>query len=331
MMVCAGLSYLPPSSWADTSPLQTCWSPEALKAKSGERRIQRKRNDYNAPSLTPTLAPFKPVAENLRGAIRRVTLPAGKKWIALTLDFCEQVREVAGYDGAIIDYLRAENVPATLFVGGKWMQTHAERTEQLIADPNFELANHAEAHRNFRTLSGTALQREILGPQAAYEKLRASLERKACFKNGSAPTSLPQRLTYFRFPYGACNTSTLNAVNDAGLLAIQWDFSSWDSSRSQSATRIARRMIRDIRPGSIILAHANGRGHNTAAALRLALPKLRKKGFEFVTVSQLLAAGKPVIAQRCYNVRPGDTDRYDRPMRRRSKKKSRQRGSSFAP
>lgn len=329
MVVCAGCFHLLPSSQAQTNPLHACWSPEALKAKSGERRIQRKRHSYTAPDLAPELAPFTPVADELRGAIRRVALPPEKKWIALTLDFCEQVPEIAGYDGAIIDFLRSENVPATMFVGGKWMQTHSERTQQLIADPNFELANHAEAHRNFRTLSGDALQREILGPQKAYENLRASLDAKTCFKNrGARPP--PQRLTYFRFPYGACNATALKAVNDAGLLAIQWDFSSWDSSRSQSAARIARRMVREIRPGSIILAHANGRGHHTAAALRIALPKLRQKGFKFVTVSQLLAAGKPVIKQRCYNVRPGDTDRYDRPLRRQIKKKV-QRGSGLSP
>lgn len=330
-MACAGLAYPLHASWADSGPLNACWSGDELKAKPGERRIQRKRHAYSAPNDRPNLIPFTAVADNLRGAIRRVTLPKDKKWLALTLDFCEQVHEIAGYDGAIIDYLRSENVAATLFVGGKWMRTHPERTQQLMADPNFELANHAEAHRNLRRLSGPELKQEISGPQEAYESLRDTLTNRACFKaeNGSSP--LPQRrLTYFRFPYGACNATSLKAVNDAGLLAIQWDFSAWDSSRTQSANRIARRMVRDVRPGSIILAHANGRGHHTAAALRIAIPKLRKKGFEFVTVSTLLAAGEPVLKQRCYNVRPGDTDHYDT-LRRRSRKKKVKRGSGFAP
>ncbi len=325
LLVCTTIA-----SQAERARTNTCWSDAALKAQPGERRIQRKRHAYSAPGDTPDLAPFTPVANALRGSIRRVLLPKDKKWIALTLDFCEQVHEIAGYDGAIIDYLRDENIAATLFVGGKWMRTHPERTLQLMADPRFELANHAEAHRNLRRLSGTALQREIRGPQQAYEALRAKLETKACFKNTSAISLPPERLTFFRFPYGACNKTALNAVNDDGLLAIQWDFSSWDSSRTQSATRIARRMVRDVHAGSIILGHANGRGHHTAAALRIAIPKLRKKGFEFVTVGQLLAAGEPVIKQRCYNFRPGDTDRYDTPLRRRNKKKV-QRGSGFTP
>jgi peptidoglycan-N-acetylglucosamine deacetylase len=34
-------------------------------------------------------------------------------------------------------------------------------------------------------------------------------------------------------------------------------------------------------------------------------------GYEFVTVSELLAAGEPVIVDSCYDSRPGDTDKYD--------------------
>jgi hypothetical protein len=38
---------------------------------------------------------------------------------------------------------------------------------------------------------------------------------------------------------------------------------------------------------------------------------MKAMGYQFVTVSELLARGKPVIAPTCYDNRPGDTDRYD--------------------
>lgn len=68
-------------------------------------------------------------------------------------------------------------------------------------------------------------------------------------------------------------------------------------------------------PGAIIVGHANGRGRNTAAALALAVPKLKEQGYGFVTVSELIAAGKPVIAQRCTG--PGLGKRIARASRRR--------------
>lgn len=325
VFICLLLAGDPLAAEISNSTHNRCWSDAALKVKPGERRIRRKRHSYKPPDPAYELAPFASIAEPLRGSIRHVKLPRDKKWIALTLDFCEQPHEIAGYDGAIIDYLRQENVTATLFLGGKWMRSHEERTLQLMADPRFELANHGEAHRNLRSLSGASLKHEIQGPQQTYEALRTKLEGKACFKSNRHTPSVPKRLTLFRFPYGACNARALTAVNDEGLLAIQWDFSSWDSSRAQSAARIAHRLMRDVRSGSIILAHGNGRGHHTNLALRIAIPQLRKKGFRFVTVSQLLAAGEPVIKQRCYNFRPGDTDRYDKLFRRHRAKNVRRR------
>ena len=42
-----------------------------------------------------------------------------------------------GYDAEIIDFLREKRIPATLFMGGKWMRSHSERAMQLMADPLF--------------------------------------------------------------------------------------------------------------------------------------------------------------------------------------------------
>ena len=58
---------------------------------------------------------------------------------------------------------------------------------------------------------------------------------------------------------------------------------------------------------------------HTAEALPLVIPKLKALGYEFVTVSELLAAGKPVISETCYDSRPGDTDRYDNLLALRAK------------
>jgi len=83
-----------------------------------------------------------------------------------------------------------------------------------------------------------------------------------------------------------------------------------DPAKGQTAERIAAVVLRHARPGSIIIGHANGKGRETARALSLFVPKLLAQGYRFVTVGELLAAGKPVIASTCYEERPGDNDRY---------------------
>jgi peptidoglycan/xylan/chitin deacetylase (PgdA/CDA1 family) len=192
------------------------------------------------------------------------------------------------------------------------MVTHRTRAEQLIADPLFEIASHGLNHYNTRLLRGASLKREIEGPSEVYELLRADLGTEQCIAtNRAAYAAIPERLRLFRFPFGACNAEGLEAAGNAGLLAIQWDISTGDPSPAQPARAIADIMIRQARPGSIIIAHANGRGHHTAEALPLAVPKLKGMGYEFVTVSELVAAGRPVVTPTCYDNHPGDTDKYD--------------------
>lgn len=302
-----------PIAKADPAPSlrDRCFSPAALTGTDADKKIVRGDRRFDAPPAPITLAPYRPVPAEWRGAIRRVKLPPGKKLIALTFDLCELPGEITGYDAGLVDLLRAEAVKATFFTGGKWMRSHPERIVQLMSDPLFEIANHAEAHRNLRLLSGDALTAEIAGPQIAYEQARAGLARQQCVAgDASALSAIPPRMSLFRFPFGACHQASLDAVNDAGLLAIQWDLSTGDPTPAQSADNIAKALLA-AKPGAIIIGHGNGRGFHTSEALRLALPALKAKGFEFVTVSELLAQGTPEISATCYDTRPGDTDKYD--------------------
>lgn len=300
----------------DRPLLDACWAPDVLAAKFGENIPHQGDRSFDAPPTEGWLsAPTETERTSAVGAIRRVKLPPGRKLVALTFDLCEQPGEIAGYDGAIIDYLRRENVRATFFAGGKWMRSHEVRAQQLMADPLFEIGNHSEAHRNLRLLQGAKLHDEVIGPQRAYEAIRTRFAQSQCaMARPAAMQTVAPRLTLFRFPYGACNDQALREVHDQGLRAIQWDISTGDPDPRQAAAAIVRAMSH-ARPGSIIVNHANGRGWHTAEALPLAITKLRNMGFEFVTVSDLIAAGEPVIAPDCYDSRPGDTNRYDKLVR----------------
>jgi peptidoglycan-N-acetylglucosamine deacetylase len=289
--------------------MAACWPPSALEARQGENIPVRRHVAMRVPNVAdaPASAPAA-----IKGAVRRVALPAGKKLIALTFDLCETAGETAGYDGAIIDYVRAQRVKATYFAGGQWMVSHKERAGQLLSDPLFEIGTHGWVHRNTRLISGAELKRELLAPAVAYSVIRSELGRAQCAaEHASAFSTIPERPTLYRFPFGACNAESMQAVADAGFIAIQWDVPTGDPSPNRSARAIADAMIRNARPGSIIVLHANGRGYHSAEALPIAIPALRAKGFEFVTISELIAAGKPVVTDTCYDSHPGDTDRYD--------------------
>lgn len=301
--------------------LRTLWPATQLQGRADEKIIRPQTAPVPPPQsnglLDWMLAPrLEPPA-----SIRRIDFPPTHKDkpIALTFDLCERADDQTGYDGAIIDSLRHAQVPATFFAGGKWMKTHADRAMQLLADPLFEVGNHSWTHDNLRRVTGERLEQQILWPQVQYAMLRAELLRQVQQRgfDAQALTHVQSVPRVFRFPYGTCNAAALRAVANAGLLAIQWDVVSGDPAPSQTASQIEATVLRTIKPGSIVVFHANGRGHGTAAALPHLVHTLRAQGFTFVTVSDLLQqaqqyGGRLSTAQDCYEQRPGDNQHYDR-------------------
>ncbi len=305
-------------SFGSEAILESCWTEAELAGSPRDKKVRRPiKNPYRQPPRITTPYDFKPQVESrLRNSIRRVKPDQNKKIVALTFDLCERTKEKTGYDAAIVNYLRKHRVKATFYAGGKWMHSHPEKAMQLMADPQFEIGNHAWTHGNMRVLKGEEMENQILWTQGQYQVLRNQLLLK--LENGQCPVpntemnKIPLIPLTFRFPYGTCNAKSLQALANYGLLAVQWDVVTADPSRKQSAKAIARTVLRNVKPGSIVIAHANGRGYNTAKALPLFIPELRKRGYQFVTVSELLNSGKVVTTETCYELKPGDNKRYDR-------------------
>ncbi len=307
--------YAPADSYGSQAVLHACWTPEELAGNPGEDKQIRylRKPDLTPPQRLSPMTSLPPLPESLQGSIRSVAPENGRKVIALTFDVCERSKEITGYDGNIVNYLRAQAVPATFYVGGKWLRSHQEKAMQLMADPLFELGNHAWTHGNLRVLSGERMREQILWTQSQYELLREKLvllaQQKGISNNEIA--LIPAIPLTFRFPYGTCSPDALQALAGFGLPAIQWSIVTGDPSGAVSAGAIAATILQRVRPGAIIICHANGRGKHTAAALPLFIPQLRARGYAFVTISHLLKLGTAVRAETCYENRPGDNTRYD--------------------
>jgi peptidoglycan-N-acetylglucosamine deacetylase len=296
-----------------STSLLALWQPDELRGRPGEERIIYLHKSDLAPPVSLEASERLPLLDVGRmDSIRRVRLPPDRNLVALTFDLCEQADDITGYDRGIVNYLRDEHIPATFFAGGKWMRSHPERTMQLMADPDFEIGNHGWTHGNLRRLSGKRMMDQIVWTQAEYEKLWGDLEQKA--RNAGLAEQMnriPRQPATLRFPYGTCSAESLRAVNQLGLGAIQWDVVSGDADPHIPVAVLAGRVINNVRAGSIIVFHANGRGHGTAAALPGIVAALRTKGFAFTTVSKLLQEGVPEAVKDCYELRPGDNAYID--------------------
>ena len=306
----------PEPKWGSPTVLESCWSPEELAGSAADKRII---GTGAAPPRACQGRTFlhnigKPLPAELRSSIRSVKPDGNRKLIALTFDLCESANEISGYDAEIVNYLRRNQVKATFFAGGKWMCSHPEKTMQLMADPLFEIGNHSWTHPNFRRLDRQGIAEQVLRTQAQYQLLREELTARPCARRCPPEelSKIPKAPLTFRFPYGACNKEALDFLASSGLPAIQWSVVTGDPAPGQTAGVISREILEKTRPGAIIICHANGRGHGTAGALPLFIPKLIQSGYEFVTISELLASGSAIAVGECYAARPGDNIHDDR-------------------
>lgn len=299
------------------NPLEGCRLPIQTPDPVKENKLKPPAID----GLAPTSAPKSTLPPQWIGSIRQVKPYQSQKLVALTFDLCEGANEKAGYDAELVNYLRTQQVRATFFAGGKWMRSHPDKTLALMADPLFEIGNHTWTHGNLRVLQGATVHDQIHRAQMEYQRLRSQLLNSECTRQLDAKTlaHIPAALSLFRFPYGACSAASLAAVNQMGLAAIQWNIVTGDPVKGQTADKISRAILQQIQPGSIVVAHANGRGWHTAAALPAVVDGLRKRGYEFVTVSELLTRGEPVTVDSCYETKPGDNLRYHRVPKANSK------------
>lgn len=243
------------------------------------------------------------------GTIRRVILPQGVKTVALTFDLCELDTQTTGCDMEILAFLHREKIPATLFMGGKWMRTHAVRARQLMAEPLFEIGNHAWSHGNFALLSPEGIRAQIAWTQAQYELLREEVLREARAAGHALPP-IPPVPTLFRLPYGRSSTPALKILAEAGLQVVQWDVVA-EGEGDNSSPLLAQDVAARVRPGSILLFHANLVPRHSALLLQNIVSELRRKGYSFVTVSTLLQAGQAERTMDGYFSVPGDNKKLD--------------------
>jgi peptidoglycan-N-acetylglucosamine deacetylase len=169
-------------------------------------------------------------------------------------------------------------VPATLFLAGKWIERYPDVTRQLAADPLFELARHSFSHRAFHVpcygLGSLALQEMAADVAHSEELLRLYTDH---------PTK------FFRFPGGCYDEAALRPIAPTVVTVIQYDVPSGDAFGT-SAQAIIDNVLRHAQNGSIVVMHITD-GNTpplTAKALPPIVDGLRQRGYTLVKLSQLL-------------------------------------------
>lgn len=175
------------------------------------------------------------------------------------------------YTDSVLRLLRAEQVPATFFVVGEAVARYPELTKRILEEGH-ELGNHSYTHRRLVLRSQSEIRTEV---EATDSLLRA--------------TGADGRI-YFRPPYGKRLVGLPWYLSRTGRAMVLWSIE--PDSWYEQTDEMVRHVLQEARPGSIILLHVDlASRREERAALPEIISGLRAKGFQFVTLSELIARG----------------------------------------
>ncbi len=166
----------------------------------------------------------------------------------------------------LISVLEKNNAKASFFMVGGFINRFPASVKKFH-DAGHEILNHSDTHAHLSGLTQEEIISEITG----------------CEDKITGITGSSKKL--FRAPYGEYTDEVIKTAEANGYKVIQWDVDSLDW-KDLSAGEIYERVTNKTKPGSIILFH-NAAKH-TPEALPDILSKLKKDGFKFVKIADMI-------------------------------------------
>jgi len=197
---------------------------------------------------------------------------ASNKVVALTFDDGPSLK----WTPRILDELKKSGVKATFFMLGEYVKRYPEVAKR-VAEEGHEIGNHTYDHHVLIYYKMDELEREIK-------------DTEAIIRNITGKTTI-----LFRPPKAWLTNKEKQKIKEMGYKIILWTLNSKDWVTFDDKY-IVKYIVRNVRPGDIILFHdgggifttEGGDRHETVRTIPRLVEKLRKKGYKFVTVTELL-------------------------------------------
>ncbi|MBI3573214.1 MAG: polysaccharide deacetylase family protein [Candidatus Kerfeldbacteria bacterium] len=180
---------------------------------------------------------------------------------------------------ALLAVLRKHGVRATFFLVGKNLERSPHTGQAIVADGH-EVGNHTYAHAFSNYFSPALFKRDVEHNQGLIAGI-----------TGTRPT-LFRPPWLFRLPW------ILHLVQSLGLTPVSGVFGSEREVFQPSEKSMVRRALQKVKPGMIIIFHdgynaAGGYRKKTITAIDQLIPKLKGRGYNFVSVQELLKFSQP--------------------------------------
>ena len=168
----------------------------------------------------------------------------------------------------IIETLGNYNIKAAFFCVGKKIASNPEILKSLDEQGHL-IGNHTCSHSVW--FDFYSAKRMMIELQETEQIIQQTINRKVRF---------------FRPPYGVTNPSLAKAVKRCNYTTIGWNIRSLDTPKRKKTKRIVSRVIRKMKPGSIILLH--DKHPNIGTVLEKLIEHVHETGYEIVRLDELI-------------------------------------------
>lgn len=186
-----------------------------------------------------------------------------KKYLYLTFDAGYE----AGYTEKILEVLKQNDVKATFFITGHYLNTKPELVQKMIENGN-TVGNHTVNHKSMPEIELDTIKKEVMNLHTAvYEKFGYEMK-------------------YIRPPKGEFSERTISYTNSLGYTTVLWSlaYDDWDENKQGREAYGKSKVLDNLHNGAIILLHSNSK--DNANILDSVIKEAKNNGYEFKSLDE---------------------------------------------
>jgi len=168
----------------------------------------------------------------------------------------------------ILKQLEDHQTQATFFLSGEWAEKHPDIVQKISEDKH-DIGMLGYRYKSYLDQNIDQVREDLIHAQEVFEKLGF------------------EDMKLLRTPSGHFNEEVIELTEQLGFQTIHWNVNpnDWENPGTQN---IVDMVMQQTDNGDIVLLHASDAVKQTAGALDIILPALSNKGFEFITVTEMV-------------------------------------------
>lgn len=172
----------------------------------------------------------------------------------------------------ILKQLKEHNATATFFISGEWAEKHPDIVEKISEDEH-EIGMLGYRYKSYLDQNIEEVQKDLFEAQDVFQKLGH------------------EDINLLRTPSGHFNEDIIDLTDQLGFQVVHWNINpnDWENPGTQNIIDL---VMQQTENGDILLLHASDAVKQTAGALDIILPALTNKGFEFITITEMMHQAK---------------------------------------